>query len=184
MTQAWYDTVRSEVVYTGRMTVRKDQVTMPDGGTSEREYVERVDAVAVVPVFDDGSVVLLRQYRHAHGRYLLEIPAGKLDEDGEHAEEAAQRELREEAEIEAGALALLTTFENSAGWTTERTHLYLGTDVVPSSRPEGFEPSGEEADMEVVRLPLADAVQRTRAGDITDAKTIIGLLLAAERLGI
>jgi 8-oxo-dGTP pyrophosphatase MutT (NUDIX family) len=174
----WFRTLDRQVVYDGWSTVRVDQVRMPDGAQAEREVVEHMSAVAVVPVFDDGTVALLRQYRHPVGRYLLEIPAGVLDVDGEAEDDAAQRELAEEMGLRAGRLEHLTTFENSAGWSTERTHVYLGRDLAPTPLPDGFEPEHEEADMEVVRLPLDAAVDGVRRGEVTDAKTVIGLLLA------
>ena len=175
----WFDTLDSRVVHEGFSTVRVDQVRMPDGSETEREVVEHTDAVAVVPLFDDGTVALLRQYRHPVGQYLLEIPAGILDVDGEPEPDAARRELAEEVCLAAGRLDHLTTFHNSAGWCDERTHVYLGRDLSPTARPDGFEPEHEEADMEVVRLPLAEAVAGVHRGEITDAKTVVGLLMAA-----
>lgn len=176
---AWYETLDSRVVYDGRSTVRVDTVRMPDDDHAEREIVDHMSAVAVVPVLGDGTVVMLRQYRHAVGQYLLEIPAGVLDVEGEDEADAAQRELAEEVGMRAGRLEHVTTFHNSAGWTTERTHVFVGRDLEEVPRPEGFDLEHEEADMEVVRLPLDDAVAAVAAGEITDAKTVIGLLLAA-----
>lgn len=175
----WFETLDSRVVHDGFSTVRVDRVRMPDGKESDREVVEHDDAVAVVPLFDDGTVVLLRQYRHPVGRYLLEVPAGKLDVEGEPAADAARRELAEEVGLAAGRLDHLTTFHNSAGWCDERTHLYLGRDLSATDRPDGFELEHEEADMEVVRIPLDDALDGISRGEITDAKTVLGLLLAA-----
>lgn len=175
----WYETLDSTVVHDGFSAVRVDRVRMPDGAETEREVVEHVDAVAVVPVFDDGTVVLLRQYRHPVGRYLLEIPAGILDVDGEDEVEAAQRELAEEVGLRAGQITHLTTIQNSAGWSTEQTHVYLGRDLAATEPPADFVLEHEEADMEVVRLPLDEAVAAVEDGRITDAKTVVGLLLAA-----
>lgn len=180
----WFETVGSERRYEGVFArVRVDQVRMPDGSVQDREVVEQYDAVGVVPILDDGAVVLLRQYRHPVGRYLLEVPAGKLDVEGEPREEAARRELVEETGLEAATLEPLTTFENSAGWTDEVTHLYLARGLRAAERPDGFAPKAEEADMEVVRLPFDEALAAARSGAITDAKTVIGLLLAAGREG-
>lgn len=181
---AWFETVSHETVYRGYSIVHRDQVRMPDGATVDREYVEHDDAVAVVPVLPDGSVLLLKQYRHPVGRYVLELPAGKLDVEGEAAESAARRELVEEVDHEADELQHLVTFENSAGWTTERTSVYLARDVRPVDPPATFQPEAEEADMEIVRIPVADAVAMARAGELTDAKTVVGLLLAAPHLGL
>lgn len=178
---AWFETLDSRVVHDGWSTVRVDTIRMPDGDEAEREVVEHVSAVAVVPLYADDTVALLRQYRPAVGQYLLEIPAGILDVEGEAEPDAAQRELAEEVGLHAGRLDHLTTFHNSAGWSTERTHVYLGRDLAEVASPEGFEPAHEEADMEIVRLSLEAAVEGITRGEITDAKTVVGLLLAARR---
>lgn len=175
----------SEIVYDGHLSrVRVDNVRMPDGDIVSREVVEHPDAVAVVAVDPDGQVVLLRQYRHPITSTELEIPAGKLDEPGEGRAEAARRELAEEVGLAADNLVELVTFHNSSGWTDESTTVYLATDVYAVDAPEGFSPHAEEADMDIVRLPLAEAVARTHRGEIPDAKTVIGLLLAARRLDV
>lgn len=174
----WYETLDSRVVHDGWSTVRVDTVRMPGGDQADREIVEHMSAVAVVPVMEDGTVVLLRQYRHAVEQYLLEIPAGVLDVEGEDEEDAAQRELAEEVGLKAGELEHLTTFHNSAGWSTERTHVFVGRDLEQVPRPEGFDLEHEEADMEIVRMPLEDAVAAVGTGEITDAKTVVGLLMA------
>jgi ADP-ribose pyrophosphatase len=174
----WFTTTDRRTVHDGFSTVHVDRVRMPDGSETDREVVEHPDAVAVVPVMDDGTVVLLRQYRHPVGGYVLEIPAGILDVEGESVADAGRRELAEEIRMQAGRLDHLTTFWNSAGWNDERTHVYLGRDLRPAE-PDGFTAEAEEADMEIVRLPLADALAAVRDGTITDAKTVVGLLLAA-----
>jgi 8-oxo-dGDP phosphatase len=166
----------------GRLSsIRVDRVRMPDGSVVEREIVEHPSAVAVVPVDDEGRVVLLRQYRHALRDYQVEIPAGKLDRDGESPEETARRELIEEAGLDAD-LTWLVTFHNSSGWTTESTTVYLGTGLREAS-PADFTPVHEEADMQVLRLPLSQAVAMARRGEIGDAKTLVGLLMAGAKLG-
>lgn len=173
----------SRLAYDGVLSrVRVDGVRMPDGGLAEREVVEHPDAVAVVPVEADGTVVLLRQYRHPVAQTVLELPAGKLDEPGEDPADAARRELAEEVGLAAGSLLSLVAFHNSSGWTDETTTVYLATDVRPVDAPEGFTPEAEEADMEVVRMPLAEAVELARTGALPDAKTVIGLLLAGAHL--
>ncbi len=173
----------SRVTHDGVLsTVRIDRVRMPDGGVAEREVVGHPGAVAVVAVDDEGRVVLLRQYRHPVGRVLLEIPAGKLDVPEEIAEVAARRELLEEVGLEAGSLEHLVTFHNSAGWCDELTTIYLGRDLREGTVPPDFTPKAEEADMTVERMPLSEAVTLAEAGEIPDAKTLIGLLLAGLRL--
>jgi 8-oxo-dGDP phosphatase len=178
-----YEVRASEVVYDGALSrVRVDAVGMPDGEVVEREVVEHPDAVAVVPVEEDGSVLLVRQYRHPVGDHVLEIPAGKLDLEGEEPQRAARRELIEEAGVEARSLTWLATFHNSSGWTDESTTVYLATGLRHVPPPDDFHPHAEEADMDVVRLPLAEAVALARRGELPDAKTLIGVLLAEDHL--
>lgn len=176
---AWFQVRDSRVVYDGWSTVRVDTVAMPDGTVVDREIVEHTSAVAVVPLYADGSVVLLRQFRQPVGGHLLEIPAGILDVDGESLEDAAQREMAEEVGLRAGRMDHLTTFWNSAGWCDEQTHVFLARDLDEADAPDGFVAEAEEADMEIVRLPLGTVVEAVAAGEITDAKTIVGILLAA-----
>lgn len=178
-----YQVQSTQITHRGQLsTMRVDAVVMPDGSVAEREIVEHDSAVAVVAVDPDGHAVLIRHYRHAVGVRLLEIPAGKLDVDGEAPVDAARRELAEEVGLEADALLELIHFRNSAGWSTEATTVYLARDARPCATPEGFTAEHEEADLEIVRMPLPDALRRIDAGEITDAKTVIGLLLADRHL--
>ena len=175
---ARFDVVDSTVTHEGVMsTLRVDRVAMPGGRVASREVAQRPDAVAVVPLTDDGEVFMLRQYRHPVGRYELEIPAGLLDVEGESEADAAQRELAEEIGMTAGTLDRLTRFWNSAGWSDEATTLFVGRDLSPATPDDDFVAEAEEADMEVLRVPLAEAVALVRTGAVTDAKTVIGLLL-------
>lgn len=181
---AWFATTGSTTVYDGRVRVRLDAVRTPDGRDVEREIVEAFDAVAVVPVDTRNRVLLLRQYRQVVGGYVLEIPAGVLDVPGEDPADAARRELAEEVQHDVGDLQHLVTYLSSGGWTTERIHLYLARGCTPGDLPAGFELQAEEADMEIVALPLDDAVAVARAGEIVDAKSLVGLLLAGSVLGV
>lgn len=174
----------SQVAYDGQLSrVRIDVLTDAAGRRFEREVVEHLDAVAVVPVTAAGEVVLVRQYRHPFGERQLEIPAGLRDLDGEDPAAAAARELAEETGYAAAELDELVVMRNSAGWTDEATTIYLATGVAPAPSPEGFEAEAEEATMEVVVIGLDDAVARVAAGALPDSKTALGLLLAARRLG-
>jgi len=178
-----FEVVGSQVVYDGTLArVRMDRVAMPGGEVAEREIVEHPEAVAVVAVDDHGSVLLVRQYRTALGRHELELPAGLRDVDGEDALATAQRELAEEVTTAAAHWEVLVRFANSGGWTDETTTVYLATGLTQVAVPDGFLAQGEEADLQVVRLPLAEAAARAAAGELTtDAKTLIGLLLADRR---
>jgi 8-oxo-dGDP phosphatase len=179
-----YEVRSSRTAHEGVLsTIRVDEVAMPDGGTAEREVVEHDNAVAVVAVDADGRIVLLRHYRHAVGDRQLEIPAGKLDVDGEAPADAARRELLEEVGLEAASLRELIHFYNSAGWSDEATTIYFTDDVRPGSPDEDFTAVHEESDLEVVHLEIDDALQRIDAGEIRDAKTVIGILLAARKFG-
>ena len=155
----------------------------PDGSIFERDIVRSPGAVGVVPVLFDpdgiASVVVVRQYRPALDAELIEIPAGMRDVDAEPPEETARRELGEEVGFAAGRLDLLTVFHNSAGMTDATTHVFLANDLTPVAT-EAHGP--EEEAMVVLHVPLADALADVAAGRITDAKTVIGLLLTERRL--
>jgi ADP-ribose pyrophosphatase len=171
----------SEVIYEGRViSLRRDTVAMPGGGTSVREVVQHPGAVAVVALDDEDNVVLLRQYRHPIGTHLWELPAGLRDADGEPPLETAKRELAEEALLAAGRWSLLTTTHSTPGFCEEKVLVYLAEDLADVERPEGFLVEHEEADMTLTRVPLADAVQRVFDGDITNASAVVGLLAAAQ----
>lgn len=180
---AWFQTLGHRRVYEGFSTVRIDEVRDPGGNVLEREVVERPVAVAVVPVTVAGDVLLLRHYRQPVGASLLELPAGLMDVAGESPADTARRELAEELAHEVDELETLTTMWNSAGWSTERTHVFLGRDARPARRPEDFTLEGEEAHLEAVALPFEVAVAAVLDGTITDAKTVVGLLLADRRRG-
>ena len=166
------------VVHEGfRIQVAVTRYQAPDGTEMHRDVVHHPGAVAVVPVHDDGTVTLVSQFRTALGADLLELPAGVRDVPGEPEAHTAARELAEEVGLAAGNLEHLVTFHNSPGFCDEAVWVFLGTDLrdVPDAR-EGPE---EEA-MVVVRVPLAEAVAMVHDGRITDAKTIIGITLAAQ----
>jgi nudix-type nucleoside diphosphatase (YffH/AdpP family) len=152
----------------------------PDGEEFERELVHHPGAVSVVAYDDDEkSVILLRQYRASIDAELLEIPAGKLDVDGEGLEATARRELEEEVGLRAGRLEKLAEFFNSPGFSDEHSVVYLARDLEQHDTDlQGV----EEEHMTVERVPLDDVPELISAGEITDAKTIIGLCLAREHL--
>ncbi len=153
----------------------------PDGDLFERDIIRSPGAVGVVPVwFENGvpTVVFVRQYRGPLDRLVLEVPAGMRDVPGEALELTASRELAEEVGLTAGRLEYLTHFYPSAGMTDSILYLYLATDLEAVQRDLH---GPEETHMEVVRLPLAEAVELVVAGEIHDAKTVIGLLLVDRR---
>ena len=152
----------------------------PSGDTFERDLVHHPGAVSVVPVVEDGRAVLLvRQYRAAVDRILLEIPAGKRDVDGEDPEVTAARELEEEVGMRAGNLRKLAEFYNSPGFSDEHSHVYLATDL---ERTEVTAHGVEEEHMTIETVALADVPGLIASGELVDAKSIIGLTLAREAL--
>ena len=169
-------TLSSQLIYQGRLIrVRVDRVRLPNGRESSREIVEHNGAVAIVALDGEGNVLLVRQYRKAVERTLLEIPAGTL-EAGEEPLKCAHRELQEETGYMAGKMEHLGGFYSAPGFCTEYLTLYLATDLTPG-------PSNAEADedIELVRLPLAQTRDLIASGAICDAKSIIGLLSVLSR---
>ena len=170
-------TINSQKVFAGRVfnvtvdTVREGELTY------QRDVVHHPGSAVIVPVFDDGTVALVRQYRHPVVRYLLEAPAGTLD-DGERPEVGAERELKEELGLIAGNLEKLSEFFVSPGFCEEKMWLYLATELV-----QGEQQLEEDELLDVVRLPISEALEMITSGEIQDAKTIIGLMLAAPRVG-
>ena len=168
-------------MYEGRIiSLYRDRVAMPGGGDSVRDIVRHPGAVAVVALDEEDRVVLVRQYRHAFGEHLWELPAGLRDADGEPPLETARRELAEEAQLAAGRWSLLATTYSSPGFSDEEVLIYLAEELTDADRPEGFVVEHEEADMTVERVPLADAVQWVFDGRIRNASAVIGVLAAAQ----
>src|ERR1043165_3810272 len=169
--------ISSKKVFEGRIfDVSIDTVREGDQ-TLVREVVSHPGSAGILPAFDDGTIALVRQYRHPAVKYLLELPAGTLN-DRERPEVGAARELEEELGLVAGNLEKLAEFFVSPGFCAEKMWLYLATDL--SQTAQRLE---EDELIEVVRLPLDRALQMISDGEIEDAKTIIGLLIAAPRLG-
>lgn len=159
-------------IYKGRIVnLNLETVTLPNGHTVDLEVIHHPGAAAVVPVKDDGTVVLIRQYRHAVGGYIYEIPAGKLH-PGEDPLRCAQRELEEEIGYRAGAFELLASLLTTPGFTDEVIHIYKGTGLTP-----GKQDLGHDEVLEVLEVPLEQAVRMIREGAIRDGKSIVGLQL-------
>ncbi len=170
--------MESETLYEGRLIgLRKDKVKLPDGRASTREVVVHPGAVAVVPLLDDGRVILVKQYRYAVGKTLIEIPAGTLHPN-ELAEECALRELREETGYTAGHLEHLTSLYLAPGYSTELLHVFLATDLKPESSD-----MDEDEFVEPIAIPLEEAISQVNDGKIQDAKTVAALLLVWHKRG-
>lgn len=151
--------------------VKKDEVLLQNGKISAREYVLHPGAVAVVPILDDNKVVLVRQFRYPIGKDLLEIPAGKFDFKGEDPLECAKRELKEETGYVAKNYKYLGYIYTTPGFSNEVIHIYLATDL----KKGDAEPDEDEIiDIEI--KDFDEIVQKCINGEITDSKTIIGIL--------
>ncbi|MGY1594990.1 NUDIX domain-containing protein [Geodermatophilus sp. SYSU D00708] len=176
-----YEVVASETLHEGRIiTLVRDTVAMPGGGTSDREVVRHIGAVCVAALDDEDRIVMVRQYRHPVGGYLWELPAGLRDADGEAPLATAQRELAEEAGLSAERWSLLVNNYSTPGFCSEQVLIYLAEGLSEADRPEGFVVEHEELDMTVERVPLADAVARVFSGGIRNASAVIGVLAAAQ----
>ncbi|MEV7331974.1 NUDIX hydrolase [Micromonospora sp. NPDC093244] len=175
-----YEVRSREERYRGRIfDVVTEEVTMPGGGTGVRDLVRHVGAVAVVALDDAGQVVLIRQYRHPVGRHLWELPAGLMDVSGEELPVAALRELAEEADLTAGRVDVLVDLHSSPGFTDEVVRVFLARDLADVPLDERHERHDEEADLQVVRIDLDEAVAMVLAGEVTNASAVAGLLAAA-----
>lgn len=168
--------IETSYPYEGKIiTIKKDKLTREESKIFVRETAVVIDSVAIVAVDDRNRVLLIRQYRHPMGRPVWEIPAGRIDIEGEKLRETALRELKEETDTVAEEIRQLTVFGNSVGWTTEKTYVFLAQGL--RNVPE-FDRQNGEADIEKKWIPLAEAVEMVKSGTIDDAKTIIGITQA------
>jgi ADP-ribose pyrophosphatase len=160
-----------------RVNVSTQRVTLPNGHQLDLDIVAHPGAAAVVPFVSRDEVLLIRQYRHAAGGYLYEVPAGKLD-PGESPQVCAARELEEEAGVRAGRLETLGSIFTTPGFCDEVIHLFAAFDLEPSSqRPE------DDEVIEVIPTPLDRALEWIWSGKLNDAKSALALLHAAHRVG-
>lgn len=163
--------ISSKTIYQGRIVnLRVDEVSLPDGKTTNREVVEHAGAVAVVPVNEKGDLLLVRQYRYAVGMTLLEIPAGKL-RPGEDYASCAERELIEETGYKPSNLKHMISFYSTPGFTNEQIHLFLATDL--TLKKQNLD---EDEFIDVETVSLKEALGMILSGEICDAKSIAGIL--------
>lgn len=180
-----YETIASIQAYQGRIfDVSMDRVRMPDGNIEQRDVVRHLNAVAVVAMRYVGEgnrmlISLVQQYRHPLGERILELPAGLMDNPDQDAEQTARRELVEEIGFEAKKMVHLCTIASSPGFTDERVHIYLATDLSEVGRPEAID---EEADLTVKWVTLRWATTEIFRGGIISAHTVAGILAAKEYL--
>jgi len=170
-------TVRSERVYEGKIiNLRVDTVELPSGRKTKREIVEHEACTAIVAIDSENNVLLVRQYRKAAEKMLLEIPAGGI-EPGEKPLDGARRELEEETGFSAEKWEELSGFYTSPGFTTEYMYLYLATELKPLKRA-----ADDDENIELVRVPLKEAYELITSGEVCDAKSIAGLLMALRKV--
>jgi len=162
--------VKTKQIYTGIVVnLNVDTITLPNGITVELEVVRHPGAAAMVPLKDDGTVVLIRQFRHAAGGFIYEIPAGKL-QPGEDPTVCAARELEEEIGYRSGRLELLSSIFTAPGFTDEVIHIYKATELTA-----GRQHLDRDEVLEVIEMPLSEAMSMIETGAIRDAKSIVGL---------
>jgi ADP-ribose pyrophosphatase len=172
-----YQVLKSEQVYQGRaFAVRREQVRLPDGNPAELDMVVHVGAVTILPLDAQGRVWFVRQYRHAAGIELLELPAGTL-EPGEPPESCARREMREETGMAAGELHKLGEFFLAPGYSTEYMHVYLATDLRPDPLP-----GDADEFLQVEAVPVAEVFKKIERGELQDGKSLAALLLGRKWL--
>lgn len=171
------EVIKNEPIYKGKIfqvslaTVRENEITY------QREIISHHGSAVIVPVFNDLTVALVRQYRHAAGKYLLEIPAGSLKKD-EDARLGAERELEEEIGVRAGKIEKLTEFYVSPGFLSEKMNIFLATDLT-----EVGQNLEEDELIEIEKYNFPILFEMIRRGDFEDAKTIIGLIFAGAKFG-
>ena len=170
--------VDGQVVFPGKIIrVEHWNVRLPNGDMALREVACHPGASAVVPLDEDGNLILVRQHRIAVGRLTLEIPAGKLDSAGEDPLVCAQRELSEETGFNAEHWEKLTCLETTPGFCNERIHIYLATGLT-----QGATHPDEDEFVSTVRMPLKEAVSNVMNGTFRDGKTALAIMMAAYRL--
>lgn len=171
-------TVKETVLYRGRIvTLRCDDVTLPDGKPAKREVVEHIGGVGVLPLTDDGNVLLVRQFRYPYKEELLEIPAGKRDSKDEEPLETGKRELKEETGASADRYTYLGKVYPSPGYTGEVIHIYLAEGLT-----YGETCPDEDEFLNLERIPFEKALAMVYDGTLTDSKTQIALMKAAKIL--
>lgn len=159
--------------------VYEGDVQLPDGRIFRQSWIDHRPVIAVVPVNADGNLVLIRQYRHATGGIIVEIPAGNMDREGEGVEACVQRELAEEVGFQAGRLIRLFEGYLVPGYCNEYMYFYLALDLHPASLP-----ADEDEYIRVITASFTEARQMIREKQIIDVKTALGIQMAGEYLAV
>ena len=161
--------IEGQLAYDGSfLKVQRDTVRLPDGKPTVREYIRHPGAAVILPLFDDGTVLLERQYRYPNDRVFIELPAGKLDPN-ESALACAKRELFEETGYTAKEWHFLCTIHNAIAYSDEHLEIFLARGLT-----EGERKLDEGEFLDVVKMPLSELLERVRQGEVTDVKTMIG----------
>ena len=172
-----FEFLHSETLLKGRaFAIRRDTLKAPDGRETKFDIIEHGGSVIIVPIDKDGNLLFVRQYRHAAGIDLLELPAGTLEE-GEDPAVCAAREIREETGFAADKIEKIGDFYLAPGYSTEFMHVYLAQDL----RHDPLEADADEF-LSVEKIPFAEAVQMAERGEMPDAKSLAALLLARSHL--
>jgi len=172
-----FELLKSEPLFQGRaFKIRRDTLRTPDGHETKFDIVEHGGSVIIIPVDADGNILFVRQYRHAAGMDLLELPAGTRAGDEPH-DVCAAREMREETGMEAGTLQRIGDFYLAPGYSTEFMAVFLATDL----KPNPLEADADEF-LEVQKIPIKEAFQMAERGEMPDAKSLAALLLARRYL--
>ncbi|WP_250278705.1 NUDIX hydrolase [[Clostridium] colinum] len=166
-----YDIIDSKTAFNGKIIdVKVDTICLPNGNSAKREVVLRGDAAAIVPIDENGNVILVEQYRHPALSMILEIPAGMLEE-GEDPKKCAIRELEEETSLIAKDVTHITTMYPAVGFCTEKIHIFLARQL-----EQGKFNFDEDEFINVKKMPIEKAIDMIYTGEIIDSKTIVGLL--------
>jgi ADP-ribose pyrophosphatase len=172
-----FELIRSEILMKGRaFTIRRDTMKTPDGRETKFDIVDHGGSVIIIPIDDDDNLLFVRQYRHAAGMDLLELPAGTRDGD-EPFEICAAREIREETGMEAGILTYVGSFYLAPGYSTE----YMGVFLATNLKDNPLEADDDEF-LSVEKIPVKEALEMAERGDMPDAKTLAALLMARSML--
>lgn len=170
------EVLSSQPAFQGRaFTIRVDDVKLENGNTAKWEVLEHPGGVSIIPFDTDDNILMVRQYRHCVGTEMLELPAGTLKK-GEDPALAADRELQEEVGMKAAKLELIGQFYLAPGYSTELMRVYIATGLTASSLPQD-----DDEQINVVRVPFEDAIRMALSGELHDAKSISGLLLALHK---
>ena len=172
-----FELLKTETLLQGRaFKIRRDTLKTPDGRETKFDIVEHGGSVVIVPVDADGNILFVRQYRHAAGMDMLELPAGTRDGD-EPFEDCAAREIREETGMEAGKLIHVGSFYLAPGYSTEYMGVFLATDL----KHNPLEADDDEF-LSVEKIPVKEALRMAEKGEMPDAKSLAALLMARSYL--